>query len=163
MANRQYMELNKITLARWMDQALKQALIKRSIESRFRATSIWPLENAMNNKFQPSRLYTTRPSNEADETENTLDEQDDQGQGKYNEGEYTQNDQGQGEQDEGEDAQNDQGQGEQDEGEHAQNDQGQGEHEPQYEEEVVATNFINIHISVHQLGPTCYNINLNIA
>jgi hypothetical protein len=33
----------------------------------------------MNNKFQPSSLYTTWPNNERNETDNTSDEQDDQG------------------------------------------------------------------------------------
>jgi hypothetical protein len=52
MANRKYMELDKITLARWVDQALEHALTKRNIKSRFRAKNIWPLDlNAMNNKF----------------------------------------------------------------------------------------------------------------
>ncbi len=60
----------------------------------------------------------------------------------------------------------DQGWGEQDEGEHAQNDYGQGdqgEHQHQHREEVVATDLFNIHTSVHQLGPSCSNLNLNIA
>ncbi len=44
----------------------------------FRVACIWPLDlNAMNNKFQPSSLYTTRPSNDGNEIDNTLNEQDD--------------------------------------------------------------------------------------
>jgi hypothetical protein len=92
--------------------------------------------NAINNKFLPLSFYTTRLSNEGDEANNTLDEQDDQGQGEQDEGEHAQNDHGQGD---------------------------QGEHEQRYEEEVVITNLINIHTSIHQSCLSCSNINLNIA
>jgi hypothetical protein len=52
IASRNYMEPDKITLARWVDQALKQALTKKNIKFKFRASSIWPLvSNAMNNKI----------------------------------------------------------------------------------------------------------------
>ncbi len=62
------------------------------------------------------------------------------------------------------DEQDDQGQGEHDEGEHVLNDKGendQGEHEQQREEEVVTTYLLNIHTSVHQSNPSCFNLNRN--
>ncbi len=78
MASKNYMELNKITLAKWVDQALEHAMTKTNIKFGFNATGGWPLDpNAMNNKFQPSSLYTTGPSNEGNEGNNTSNEQDD--------------------------------------------------------------------------------------
>jgi hypothetical protein len=75
MVNRNYMELNKITSIGWMDQVLEKVLTKRNIKSSFKATNIWSLDpNAMNNKFQPSSLYTTWLNNEENEANNTLDE-----------------------------------------------------------------------------------------
>jgi hypothetical protein len=54
------MELDKITLDRWVDQALKQSFIKQNIKSRFKITCIWPLNpRAMDNKIKPSKVYTT--------------------------------------------------------------------------------------------------------
>jgi hypothetical protein len=56
----------------------KVGIDKKKIKFCFMATHIWPLDlNAMNNKFQPSSLYTTRPSNDGNEIDNTLNEQDD--------------------------------------------------------------------------------------
>jgi len=53
-----------------------------NIKFGFRALGIWILDpNAMNNKFQPSSVYTMGQSNEGNEADNSLDEQDDQGQG----------------------------------------------------------------------------------
>jgi hypothetical protein len=75
MYNKNYIELDKIILDKWVDQTLEQALTKRNIKFDFRVVGVWPLDpNAMNNKFQPSSLYTTRPSNEGSESDNTLDE-----------------------------------------------------------------------------------------
>ncbi len=93
------MEPNKIFLARWVDLVLKQTLTIKNIKFGFMAKNIWPLgPNAMNNKFQPSSLYTTRPSNDGNGIDNTSYEQDDQGQGEQDEGKHAQNDQGQGDQ-----------------------------------------------------------------
>jgi hypothetical protein len=79
MANKNYMEPNKIFLARWVDLVLKQTLTIKNIKFGFMAKNIWPLgPNAMNNKFQPSSLYT-RPSNDGNGVDNKLVEQDDQG------------------------------------------------------------------------------------
>jgi hypothetical protein len=47
-----------------------------------------------------------------------------------------------------------------------QDDQGQGdqgEHEQQYGKEMIATYLFNIHTSVNQSNPCCYNLNLNIV
>jgi len=78
MANRNYMEPNKIILARWVDHVLKQALTKKYVKFGFMATCIWPLDpNAMNYKFQPSSLYTKWPNDEGNEANNTSNEQDD--------------------------------------------------------------------------------------
>ncbi len=60
MSKRNHMELDKITLDRWVDQALKQSFIKQNIKSRFKITCIWPLNpRAMDNKIKPSKVYTT--------------------------------------------------------------------------------------------------------
>jgi hypothetical protein len=40
MASRNYIEPNKITLTKWVDQVLKHALTKRNIKSGFRAFDI---------------------------------------------------------------------------------------------------------------------------
>ncbi len=87
------MEFDKITLAKWVDRVLGQALTKRNIKFGLQAANVWALDpNVMNNKFQPSSLYTIGPYNEGNEVDNTLDEQDDQGQGGQNEGEHAQDD-----------------------------------------------------------------------
>ncbi len=60
MSRSKHMESNKITLGKWVDQALKQSFIKQNIKSRFRITCIWPLNpKAMDNKTKPSKVYTT--------------------------------------------------------------------------------------------------------
>jgi hypothetical protein len=51
------MQLNIITLTRWVDQALKQSFIKK-IKSGFEITGIWALNpKAMDNKTSPSKVY----------------------------------------------------------------------------------------------------------
>ncbi len=43
-------------------------------------------------------------------------------------------------------------------------DQGnQGEHEQQYGKEVVGIDLFNIHTSIHESSPCCFNLNLNIS
>ncbi len=45
------MESIKITLARWVDQALEQSLTKKNVNSKFRVTCIWPFDSkTMNGK-----------------------------------------------------------------------------------------------------------------
>ncbi len=59
----------------------KANIDNKEYQVQFYGKKIWPLgPNAMNNKFQPSSFYT-RPSNDGNGVDNTLDEQDDQGQG----------------------------------------------------------------------------------
>ncbi len=58
MSRSNHMETNKITLARWVDQALEQSLTKQNI--KFTTTCIWLLNpKAMDNKTKPLRVYTT--------------------------------------------------------------------------------------------------------
>jgi hypothetical protein len=43
--------------------------------NKYMAIGIWPLDpNAMNNKFQPSSLYTTWPISDGNGVDNTLNE-----------------------------------------------------------------------------------------
>jgi len=44
MVTRNYIELNKITLARWVDKALDQALTRKNIILGFIITRIWPFK-----------------------------------------------------------------------------------------------------------------------
>jgi len=45
------MEPNKITLARWVDQALKQSFTKKNIKFNFKTINIWPFNpKAMESK-----------------------------------------------------------------------------------------------------------------
>jgi hypothetical protein len=59
MSRSNHMEPNKITLSRWVDQALEKSLIKQNIKYGFRTTCTWPLNpKAMDNKFiRPSEVY----------------------------------------------------------------------------------------------------------
>ncbi len=36
------MKLDKITLARWIDQALEQSFTKKNIKFKFKTTCLWP-------------------------------------------------------------------------------------------------------------------------
>jgi len=55
MVNNNYSKPDKITLVAWVDQTL----VKKNIISRFKITSIWPLNSkAINEKTTPSTLYT---------------------------------------------------------------------------------------------------------
>ncbi len=52
-----HMELNKITLARWKDQALRQSFTKK-LKFGFKTTSIWPFNpKAIDSKTQPLEIY----------------------------------------------------------------------------------------------------------
>ncbi len=58
------MNMTKITLARWVDKTLDQSLTKKKIKVGFRGIGIWPFNpKAMENKTQPTNIYTTRNSN----------------------------------------------------------------------------------------------------
>jgi hypothetical protein len=60
MSKSNHMKPNKITLARWVDQALEQSFTKQNIKFRFRITCIWLLNpKVMDNKIKPLRVYTT--------------------------------------------------------------------------------------------------------
>jgi hypothetical protein len=43
MANNNYIELDKVTLAYWVEKALDQSLTEKNILLGFRITRIWPL------------------------------------------------------------------------------------------------------------------------
>jgi len=71
------MQLDKIALARWVDQALKQSFRKQKIKSRFRNTCIWPLNpKAMDSKTKTLEVYTaTHMSNAMSEEDYTIKEE----------------------------------------------------------------------------------------
>ncbi len=59
MFSRNYIELNKITLARWVNKVLDQTLIRKNIILKFKGTRVWPFNlRAMEEKTSPSTLYT---------------------------------------------------------------------------------------------------------
>jgi hypothetical protein len=59
------MEPHKITLVRWVDQALEQSLTKNISSFGFRATCIWPFNpKAMDNETQSSQIYIAEPVND---------------------------------------------------------------------------------------------------
>jgi hypothetical protein len=55
MAKNNYLELNKITLARWVDKALERSLKNENINSRLRVCAIWQLN--LVGKFGPNKLF----------------------------------------------------------------------------------------------------------
>ncbi len=58
MSKSNYMELNKITLIRWVDQALDKSIMEQNIRFGFRVIGIYPLNpRAMDNKTGPSNIY----------------------------------------------------------------------------------------------------------
>ncbi len=77
MPRSNHMEPNKITLARQVNQALKQSLTKQNIKYGFRTIGIWPLNpKAMGNKIRPSKVYTiTNMSNVEKEKNYTTEEE----------------------------------------------------------------------------------------
>jgi hypothetical protein len=59
MINRNYIERNKIVLARWVDKTLNQALSRKNIILRFKSIWICPLNpKAMDERTRPNNLYT---------------------------------------------------------------------------------------------------------
>jgi hypothetical protein len=55
MVRNNYRVPNKVTLARWVDRALDQALSKNNIRSRFKVTWIWQLNPMAMDENQPCR------------------------------------------------------------------------------------------------------------
>jgi fructosamine-3-kinase len=59
MINRNYIELYKIVLARWVNKALTKHSHEKNIISRFKSTWIWPLDpKAMDERLKLNNLYT---------------------------------------------------------------------------------------------------------
>jgi hypothetical protein len=59
MSKSNYMELDKITLIWWVDQALDKSITEQNIKFGFRVIGIYPLNlSAMDNKIEPSNIYT---------------------------------------------------------------------------------------------------------
>jgi hypothetical protein len=55
-----FLELDKTTLATWVDKALQQSLKNENIKSRFRVFGISPLSHVVVvGKFGPSDVFTT--------------------------------------------------------------------------------------------------------
>jgi hypothetical protein len=53
------LELNKITLAKWVDKVLQQYYKNETIKSRYRVCGIWPLNYvSMVKKFGSSEVFT---------------------------------------------------------------------------------------------------------
>ncbi len=64
MIRNNHLELDKVTLASWVDKTLNQSLSKQNILNGFRATWVWPLNpKAMDDKTNPNSMYTTRDDN----------------------------------------------------------------------------------------------------
>ncbi len=60
MSRSNHQELDKITLTNWVDQALEQSLSTKNIKSKFRSTSIWPINpKVMDSNTKPLKVYTT--------------------------------------------------------------------------------------------------------
>jgi hypothetical protein len=59
MSKSNYMELDKITLIGWVDQALDKSITEQNIKFGFKVIGIYPLNlRAMDNKIEPSNIYT---------------------------------------------------------------------------------------------------------
>jgi hypothetical protein len=60
MFRNNHRELNKVTLASWVDRALNQSLSKQNIKVGFKTIGIWPLNpREMDNRSRLNELYTT--------------------------------------------------------------------------------------------------------
>jgi hypothetical protein len=58
MSRSNHQELGKITQTDWVDQALQQSLSTKNIKSKFRTTSIWPINpKAMDSNNRPLKVY----------------------------------------------------------------------------------------------------------
>jgi hypothetical protein len=59
MSKSNYMELDKITLIGWVDQALDKSITKQNIRFGFKVIGIYPLSpRAMDNEIKLSSIYT---------------------------------------------------------------------------------------------------------
>ncbi len=59
-----YNEPNKVTLGRWVNNAIEKKLTMQNIQSDFKATRIWPTNPmAMDNRIKPSEMYTSTSTN----------------------------------------------------------------------------------------------------
>jgi hypothetical protein len=68
MFKNNHYELDKCTLASWVDENLDQSLSKTNIKTRFRVIRIWPWNpKAMDHKTKLSEVYTTTPTNISNE------------------------------------------------------------------------------------------------
>lgn len=64
MARSKFNELNKITLAIWVDKALDQSPTKQNIEVGFNVIRIWPFNlRAMDENIELTNIYTSMNSN----------------------------------------------------------------------------------------------------
>jgi hypothetical protein len=60
-----YLELEKVTLATWVEKALQQSLKNENIKSRFKVFGIWPLDLiTMVGKIGPSDVFTVAKEEE---------------------------------------------------------------------------------------------------
>ncbi len=58
MAKNNYLELDKVTLAAWVDEALQQSLKNENIKSWFKVYGIWPFNLiTMVGKISPSDVF----------------------------------------------------------------------------------------------------------
>jgi len=58
MINNNYIELDKITSASWVEKSINQSLTEKNIILRFKVGGIWQLNlGAMHEKIIPSNLY----------------------------------------------------------------------------------------------------------
>lgn len=65
MARNKFSELNKITLAIWVDKALDQSSTKQNIEVGFNVIRIWPFNlRAMDENIELTNIYTSVNSND---------------------------------------------------------------------------------------------------
>jgi len=64
MVRNNRLELDKVTLASWVDKTFNQSLSKQNILSGFKATWVWTLNlKAMDDKTNPNSMYTIRDDN----------------------------------------------------------------------------------------------------
>ncbi len=66
MALNNYLEPNKVMLAKWVDKALLQSLKKEILKSGFKFCEIWSLNfTTMVGKFGPNEVFTATKKEEA--------------------------------------------------------------------------------------------------
>ncbi len=73
-----HMELDKITIVGWVNQAINQSFTKRNIKAGFTVTNSWPFNpKVMDNQIQPLEIYTITSINNhgSDQEEYISDEE----------------------------------------------------------------------------------------